>query len=65
MSRLNAYSKPTADGEGLNVDIEGMLVDMVMILKASGCQRKEFIKMVEEVWAELIVEVKIPKNHLQ
>jgi hypothetical protein len=36
MERINAYTKP-APGGGVTVDVEGMLVDLITVLKASGC----------------------------
>jgi hypothetical protein len=34
MERLNAYTRAGPDGQGTTVDVEGMQVDLVTVLKA-------------------------------
>jgi hypothetical protein len=60
MERLNAYTRPAADGKGITVDVEGMLVDLITVLKASGCAKDEFLAMAGGVFDEVTVNIRIP-----
>lgn len=59
MERLNAYCTKTADG-GVNVDTEGLIVDLVTVLKASGIPKEEFLRGCNEIWDEVQVSLEIP-----
>ena len=59
MDRLNAYTTPTQSG-GVTVDIEGALVDVVTVCKASGCDRAAFMAMVGEIFDAVRVEIVVP-----
>ncbi len=61
MKRINAYSKPSGDG-GVAVDIEGLLVDGVMVAKAGGMTWDDWLKLNQEIWRGVEVEVTIPER---
>jgi hypothetical protein len=56
LSRMNAYSTPLPDG-GVDIDAEGMAVDLIVVLKAFNCPRAEFLRKLASLWDEIEVEV--------
>ena len=63
MERINAYCKPSPDG-GVTVDIEGMMVDMITIVKAGGINKKAFLDKASKTFDEVEVKVEISKNKI-
>jgi hypothetical protein len=56
LSRLNAYATP-ADSGGVDLDVEGLAIDLIVALKAGGsCPRAEFLRKLTELWDEIEVE---------
>jgi hypothetical protein len=55
-SRMNAYSTPLPEG-GVEIDAEGMAVDLIVALKMAGCPREEFLRKMAELWGEIEVDV--------
>jgi hypothetical protein len=55
ISRMNAYSTPLPDG-GVEIDCEGMAIDLIVALKAFNCPRTEFLRKMTELWDEIQVE---------
>jgi hypothetical protein len=55
ISRMNAYSTPLPDG-GVEIDCEGMAIDLIVALKAFSCPRAEFLRKITELWDEIEVE---------
>ncbi len=62
MEGLNAYSRPGPDGKGVTVDVERMLVDLITVLKAGGWQKRQFHRVVDATWNEVVVDVRIPNS---
>lgn len=56
---LNAYSRSDGKG-GVIVDTQGMAVDLIMVLKAGGIPRHEFLANMAGTWDEVHVEVVPP-----
>lgn len=61
ISRMNAYSTPSPDG-GVEIDAEGMAVDLIVVLKMAGCPREEFLRKINELWREIEVVVASPRG---
>jgi hypothetical protein len=61
MERLNAYTTATPDG-GVTVDVEGMLVDLITVLKASGHAKADFLRLADSTWDEVEVSIRIPNS---
>jgi hypothetical protein len=61
MHRANAYATPAADG-GVNIDVEGMMVDLIAIVKTGGITRDMLLDKIREMWNEVQVEVTIPNE---
>ena len=59
MERLNAYS--TRVPGGTKVDVEGMAVDLVSVMKAFGCPRHEFLELMAQTWDSVEVAVDYSK----
>jgi hypothetical protein len=58
---LQAYT--TEVEEGLRIDTEGMLVDLITVLKAAGQDNKlGFLSYVSQTWDEVKVEVLISED---
>ena len=64
MDRINAYITPSDDG-GITVDVEGMTVDLVTIMKATGGNREAFLKFVGDIYDAVEVTITIPDEHKQ
>ena len=62
MDGINAYSRPAPDGKGVTVDIERMLVDLITVLKASGCTREQFLAMAGQTFDDVTVEIRVPPS---
>lgn len=62
MERIKAYSTPSPDG-GVTVDIEGMLVDLITIVKAGGITKKIFLDQTSKTFDEVEVMVTIPDKN--
>lgn len=62
--RLNAYAKPSPRG-GITVDVEGMSLDLIMVMKAGGTLKEDFIRDLSKMWDECKVSIEIPKGHKQ
>lgn len=60
--RISAYSRPSPDGKGVIVDVEGMLVDAIMIVKGTGGKKDEYLAHVARVWDEVDVQITLPKS---
>jgi hypothetical protein len=61
MERINAYTTATPGGRGgVSVDVEGMLVDLITVLKASGYPKPEFLRMADSTWDAVAVSIRIP-----
>lgn len=56
MNRINAYTRQ-GPNDTVQVDAEGMLVDLITILKAVGHPKELFLKQVDTAWESVIVEV--------
>lgn len=65
MSGLAGYSRPSADGHGVTIDVETMLVDLIMVLKASGAGKVDLISMVDDLWSKVEVSISVPKGSKQ
>lgn len=61
MERINAYTRPTQDG--VTVDVEGMLVDLVTVMKAGGHSKEQFLALAAQVFDDVQVDIRIPKGH--
>jgi hypothetical protein len=61
MKGIQGYSTPNADG-GVTVDVEGMLVDAITVLKAGGCPEQEAKDMFAQIWRDCHIEISIPKR---
>jgi len=53
---LAAYSRPSSSG-GVSVDIEGMFVDAITVLKASGHTKAMAQELFDQVWSNVKVEI--------
>jgi hypothetical protein len=59
-TRLNAYSRPTADG--VTVDVELMMLDLITVLKASGVPLRPLLEKIADLYTEVEVEINIPNS---
>lgn len=57
-ARFNAYARPTP--QGLSIDTEGMMVDLITFLKVGGMTKTEFLLEADHMWDEVEVELYIP-----
>jgi hypothetical protein len=60
MDRINAYTTPSPNG--VRVDTEGMLVDLITVCKAAGVSKEEFRVWVAETFDRVEVNISIPKD---
>jgi hypothetical protein len=61
MDRINAYTTRAPDGS-TSVDIEGMMVDLITIVKVGGVPKADFLDFAAEVFDEVTVNVSIPQR---
>ena len=61
MDRLNAYCSSDGNG-GVKVDVEGIIVDLITLYKASGNSKDNLITQIEELWPEVHVSISIPSK---
>jgi hypothetical protein len=61
MERLNAYSSPTPNG-GVNVDTEGMAVDLITVLKMGGITKQQFLDFMSTTFDAVEVKISIPNE---
>ena len=64
MDGIKGYSKPTPDG-GISVDVEGMLVDAITILKATGHPKEACVADFGKLWDEVKVSIDTSKVRKQ
>lgn len=53
---MNAYTSRNSTG-GMSIDVEGMMVDLITIMKATGHTEQMLIDMVKELWPQVEVSV--------
>lgn len=58
---IEHYTKPLPNG-GVEIDLEAMMVDAVMVAKSTGLTLDNFLAFASEIWGNVKVEVKIPKE---
>lgn len=61
---ISGYSRPSQDG-GVTIDVESMMLDLIMVIKAGGIPKAEFINEFSKMFDECHVEINIPKEHKQ
>lgn len=63
-NRLNAYAIPSPSGAGaggsVQVDVKGMMIDLVTVFKAGGYTLKDLKDLAIRCWKEVHVEVHTP-----
>lgn len=62
MDGINAYARPSPDGQGVTIDFEPMAVDLATVAKAGGYTRDQFMEFIGHVFDEAKVDVKIPPS---
>jgi len=62
MHRINAYCTQDAVTKNTVVDVEGIIVDLVTVWKASGRSKTELIFKVDEVFNDVVVSITIPPS---
>jgi hypothetical protein len=60
MSRINAYT--TQKQGGVSIDIEGMCLDIITILKSTGQNKEQFLKDFSKMWDDCTVLSVVPKS---
>jgi hypothetical protein len=60
--RLQAYSTQTADG-GVQLDLKGMAIDLIAMIKGEGHSKEMFLQMLGELWDDVTVEIDIPNKN--
>ena len=63
--RIDAYTKPSLDGKGVSIDVEGMAVDLITVMKANGLTRESFIEGMGQFWDAIEVQVTPPGGKMQ
>lgn len=53
---MNAYTSRNSTG-GMSIDVEGMMVDLITIMKATGHTEQMLIDTVKELWPQVEVSV--------
>lgn len=61
MIRVNAYATKLANGD-VSFDVEGMILDWLVVVKATGHSLEEAQSLLAQMWAEVEVTVSIPKR---
>jgi hypothetical protein len=64
VKRISAYTTPSVGG-GVTFDVEGMMVDMVTLMKASEWPKEWAASMLSAVWDDVDVQVSIPEKSEQ
>lgn len=62
MRGIKGYSKSSPTG-GVIVDTEGMLVDLITVVKAVGTPKADFMTWVEATWD--LVEVRVDTSNVR
>ena len=60
--KLRAYSRE--DVHGITWDMEAIAVDFISLAKAGGMEEEEFLRNLHRTWADVTIEVYIPKEEL-
>ena len=58
MERINAYTSKSECG-GVSIDVEGMVVDLVTVMKASGNSKEYFLGFVSDIFDKVEISVDI------
>lgn len=61
MDRIKAYARRAPHGRGVVIDTEQMIVDLVMVYKASGYTAKDLEDAIRETWPQVEVTVDTSK----
>ncbi len=59
MKGIRGYSRPGEHGS-IIVDTEGMAVDLITVMKATGHSKAEFLEFITKIFDDVHVEISLP-----
>lgn len=62
MHRLQAYTRPAPNGKDVVVDVEGITIDLITVLKATGMLKASFHDLIDQTWDAVEVSIEIPSS---